>query len=59
MFEKAVTINTMDPEIQYRLAETYYETRQFDLALEHMKRAEELGHPADQEFIDNLKKETR
>jgi hypothetical protein len=49
----------MDAEIQYRLAETYYETKQFDLALEHMKRAEELGHPADQEFADNLKKKTR
>jgi len=58
-FEKAVSINPMDAEIQYRLAETYYETKQFDLALEHMKRAEELGHPVDQGVIDNLKKETR
>ena len=49
----------MDAEIQYRLAETYYETKQFDLALEHMKRAEELGHPVDQGVIDNLKQKTR
>jgi len=58
-FEKAVSINPMDAEIQYRLAETYYETKQFDLALEHMKRAEELGHPVDQGVIDNLKQKTR
>ncbi len=49
----------MDAEIQYRLAETYYETEQFDLALEHMRSAEELGHPVDQEFIDNLEKKAR
>jgi tetratricopeptide (TPR) repeat protein len=58
-FEKAVSINPMDAEIQYRLAETYYETEQFDLALEHMRSAEELGYPVDQEFIDNLEKKTR
>ncbi len=58
-FERAVSINPMDAEIQYRLAETYYETEQFDLALEHMKSAEELGHPVDQEFIDNLEKKAR
>ena len=58
-FEKAVSINPMDAEIQYRLAETYYETEQFDLALEHMRSAEELGHPVAQEFIDNLEKKTR
>jgi superkiller protein 3 len=58
-FEKAVSINPMDAEIQYRLAETYYETKQFDLALNHMKRAEELGHPVDQGVIDNLKQKTR
>lgn len=58
-FERAVSINPMDAEIQYRLAETYYETEQFDLALEHMRSAEELGHPVDQEFIDNLEKITR
>ena len=58
-FEKAVSINPMDAEIQYRLAETYYETEQFDFALEHMRRAEELGHPVDREFIGNLEKKAR
>jgi tetratricopeptide (TPR) repeat protein len=56
-FKKAISINPMDPETQYRLAEMYYETEQFDLALEHIKLAEELGHPVDLELIDNLKKE--
>ncbi len=46
----------MDPDTQYHLAEVYYETRQYELALEHIRSAEELGYPVDQEVIDILKK---
>ena len=54
-YKKAMTLNPMDPETQYRLAESYYEIEQFDMALEHAKKAEELGYPANQEFISDLK----
>ncbi|MFQ5963146.1 MAG: tetratricopeptide repeat protein [Candidatus Scalinduaceae bacterium] len=58
-FKKAISINPMDPDSQYRLAEMYYETKQFDLALKHIRRAEELGYSVEQDFINNLKKETQ
>jgi hypothetical protein len=37
----------------------YFLTEQFNIALEHIRSAEELGYPVDQELIDNLKKKTR
>jgi tetratricopeptide (TPR) repeat protein len=54
-YKKAMTLNPMDPETQYRLAESYYEIEQFDMALEHATKAEELGYPANPEFISDLK----
>ena len=36
-------VNPMDPETQYRLAESYYETKQYDMALKHATQAEDLG----------------
>ncbi len=55
-YKKAMSINPMDPETQYRLAETYYEIEQFDMALEHAKKAEELGYLTDPDFMSDLKK---
>ena len=57
-YNKSISINPMDPEAQYRLAESYYETEQFDMALEHATQAEELGHLSDSEFMSDLKKKT-
>jgi hypothetical protein len=46
----------MDPETQYRLAESYYKTKQYDLALKHTTQAEELGYITDPTFMIDLKK---
>jgi hypothetical protein len=51
-----MSINPMDPDTQYRLAESYYETEQFEMALTHATKAEELGYLIDPEFISDLKK---
>ncbi len=49
-----MSIKPMNTETQYRLAETYYEIEQFDMALEHAKKAEELGYITDPDFMSNL-----
>ncbi|MHC4140250.1 MAG: tetratricopeptide repeat protein, partial [Planctomycetota bacterium] len=41
-YNKSISINPMDPEAQYRLAESYYETEQFDMALEHASTQRKL-----------------
>lgn len=48
----------MDPETQYRLAESYYETKQYNMALKHATQAEELGYITDPTFMIDLKKKT-
>jgi hypothetical protein len=48
----------MDPETQYRLAESYYETKQYNMALKHAAQAEELGYITDPTFMIDLKKNT-
>ncbi len=53
---KSLEIDPMDGKIHNNLAVTYYYEKKFPKALQHVKEAEKLGFPVNEEFKKELKK---